>query len=337
MKKRLAFYVFWEKEGIVRDYVSYYLEELKKVAEDILVIANGGMNKEGISKLENIGVEVFERENHGIDFGAWKAAFEHRGWDEVCNYDEVILCNCSTYGPVFPFQEMFDEMEKRPCDFWGISKHPAKQKFFIPDNPESLILEHVQSYFLVLNKNVVNSLPFRDWWENLVQTDKYEEEVGLHETKFTGYLEKSGFKSGSYIDIEKYKQIVHDGDVVRLFPADILVQDRVPLVKRKVLMENYDLKKSGYKFSVLDIIPFIKNNTEYPVSYIEEDLSLKLIEYNKNLDDLAGMNPDASFLKYKVLSKIAFGNSRNDIRKKYSDIKTTRRRIMNLKSILGQF
>ena len=189
MKKRLAFYVFWEKDGVVRNYVTYYLRELKKVAEDILVIANGGMNPEGISKLKESGLDVLQRENYGIDFGAWKAAFEYRGWEEVCNYDQVILCNCSTYGPVFPFQEMFDEMEKRPSDFWGISRHPAKQKILVPGNPDSSILEHLQSYFLVFNRNVVNSHSFRIWWETLASTDNYEEEIGFHETKFTDYLQ----------------------------------------------------------------------------------------------------------------------------------------------------
>ena len=336
MKKRLAFYVFWEKEGIVRDYVSYYLEELKKVAEDILVIANGGMNKEGISKLENIGVEVFERENHGIDFGAWKAAFEHRGWDEVCNYDEVILCNCSTYGPVFPFQEMFDEMEKRPCDFWGISKHPAKQKFLVPDNPNSLIIEHLQSYFLVLNANVVNSDSFRKWWETLIPTDSYEEEIGFHETKFTDYLEKSGFKSESYINLEKYKRIIHDGDVTRQLSADILIDDKSPLIKRKALIEYIDSGKEG-KFGVLDIIPFLRKNTGYPVDYIENDLSLEINEYNKNFDNLISGSPDIEFLKYKFLSKIAFGDFRGKVREKYSAIKVAKKRMENLRNILNQF
>ncbi len=336
MKKRLAFYVFWEKEGIVRDYVSYYLEELKKVAEDILVIANGGVNKEGIFKLENIGVEVFERENHGIDFGAWKAAFEYKGWDEVGNYDQVILCNCSTYGPVFPFQEMFDEMEKRFCDFWGISRHPAKQKFLVPDNPNSLILEHLQSYFLVLNANVVNSDSFRKWWETLVPTDSYEEEIGFHETKFTDYLERFGFKSESYINLEKYKRIIHDGDVTRQLSADILIDDKSPLIKRKALIEYIDSGKGG-KFGIFDIIPFLRKNTGYPVDYIENDLSLEINEYNKNFDNLISGSPDIEFLKYKFLSKIAFGDFRGKVREKYSAIKVAKKRMENLRNILNQF
>ncbi len=333
MKKRLAFYVFWEKNGIVRDYVSYYLKELKKVAQNVLVIANGGMAENSKKELENFGIEVFERENHGIDFGAWKAAFDYKGWDNIIHYDQVILCNCSTYGPVFPFQEMFDEMEKRYCDFWGVSKHPAKQEFFISGNPDSLILEHLQSYFLVLNKNVLSSRFFRKWWEKLVSTDNYEEEVGFHETKFTEYLKSFGFKEESYIDIEKYKKIVYDGNFVALFPKDVLVEDRSPLIKRKVLMENYDLKKG----KVLDIIPFLKENTEYPVSYIEEDLSFKLKEYQESFDNLYGKHLDMVFMKYKILSKIVFGNFRKNIKKKYSDIKKTRRRIINLKKILNQF
>ena len=45
--KRLAFYTFWEKNGIVRKYVLTYLKGLQEVADRIIVIANGNLSKEG--------------------------------------------------------------------------------------------------------------------------------------------------------------------------------------------------------------------------------------------------------------------------------------------------
>lgn len=78
-RNRLALYVFWAKEGVVRDYVIYYLRGLQEVAKDVVLIANGGVNDEGFAKLQGMGVEVLQRENHGLDFAAWKAALLQRG------------------------------------------------------------------------------------------------------------------------------------------------------------------------------------------------------------------------------------------------------------------
>ena len=52
--KRLAFYTFWEKNGIVRKYVLTYLKGLQEVADRIIVIANGNLSTEGKETLEEL-------------------------------------------------------------------------------------------------------------------------------------------------------------------------------------------------------------------------------------------------------------------------------------------
>lgn len=121
--KRLAFYTFWEKDGIVRKYVLTYLKGLQEVAEKIIVVVNGKLSSEGKEKLETLGVSVLQRENKGFDFGAWKAAIAFMGWDEVRKFDELVLTNCSNYGPVYPFSGIFRRMEDNSCDFWGLTHH----------------------------------------------------------------------------------------------------------------------------------------------------------------------------------------------------------------------
>ena len=128
--KRLALYVFWEKNGIVRDFVIYYLSNLRKVSE-ILVIVNGQITDESREKIEKIGCKVMVRENHGLDFGAWNDAIKSIGFEKIRTYDQLILCNCTCYGPIFPFEEMFNAMAQRDCDFWGITKHPTNKDIFL--------------------------------------------------------------------------------------------------------------------------------------------------------------------------------------------------------------
>ena len=61
--KRLAFYTFWEKDGIVRKYVLTYLKGLQEVADKIIVIVNGKLSLEGKEKLEKLGITILQRAN----------------------------------------------------------------------------------------------------------------------------------------------------------------------------------------------------------------------------------------------------------------------------------
>ena len=182
---RLALYTFYEKDGIVRDHVTYYLNGLKKVAQDIVVIVNGILSDEGRRKLKAAGAEILVRENSGFDFAAWKAALELKEQEALASYDELILCNCSCYGPVYPFSEVFGKMEKQDCDFWGLYRHPAMERRFPA---------HLQSYFLVIRKPLLVSQTFADYWHSLTTAANWNQAVE-QETHFTQYFEKRGFYS----------------------------------------------------------------------------------------------------------------------------------------------
>ena len=52
--KRLIIYFIFDKNGIVDDYITYMLEDLKKNSTEIAVVCNGKLNVEGRKKLEKI-------------------------------------------------------------------------------------------------------------------------------------------------------------------------------------------------------------------------------------------------------------------------------------------
>ena len=127
--KRYAIFVFYDGEGIVDDYSTYFLRELQKVTDRILCIVNGKVTEEGIKKLQACSSEVLVRENKGLDITAYNLGLFRDGYDTLCSYDEAIVCNATVFGPFYPFSEMFDSMAKRDLDFWGISAfHGTCQK-----------------------------------------------------------------------------------------------------------------------------------------------------------------------------------------------------------------
>lgn len=124
--KRLFIYSFYDNDGIVDDYVPCFLEKFKPYCEEILTVVNGSLSDEGRKKLEENSTVVFERENVGFDSAGFKFVIEHLGYEKLKEYDELILANSTMFGPIYSPAELFDEMEKRDCDFWGITEHPEK-------------------------------------------------------------------------------------------------------------------------------------------------------------------------------------------------------------------
>ena len=270
--RRLALYVFWEKCGIVRDYVRYYLQSLQDVAETVICIANGGMESSSKDTLQKMGVEVLERENFGLDFAAWKAALHHCGWEVVQGYDELILCNCSCYGPVHPLQQLFDSMESQACDFWGITRHPAMPGvFLIPGDNRSEIINHLQSYFVVFRSPMLKSKKFCDWWDKLKPAANYQEEVGLHETKMTRDFERMGFISDSFVDFEKYKDFPDNASI--LLCNKLLKNEKVPFVKRRAMcFEQAQIDANCLGYFATETLAYLSECTPYDTDYIWQDL-----------------------------------------------------------------
>ena len=65
-------YCFYDKNGIVGEYVFYYLKALKEVSEFIYVVVNGCINENDRAKLLTIANRVDIRENYGFDAYAYK-------------------------------------------------------------------------------------------------------------------------------------------------------------------------------------------------------------------------------------------------------------------------
>ena len=256
----LALYTFYEKNGLVHDHVTYYLNGLKEVAQDIVVIVNGLLSENGRRKLEAVGVDILVRENSGFDFAAWKAALERMGQEALARYDEIILCNCSCYGPVYPFSEVFAAMEQRDCDFWGLYRHPAI---------EGLFPAHLQSYFLVVRKTLFSSQVFFDYWQTLTSATSWKRAVA-QETHFTQYFEEKGFTSSAYVESCECGKLFENPTVV--LAHKLLADDRFPLVKRKAFTETYDyLFAFGNASQAKETLEFLQT-TSFPISHIYQDL-----------------------------------------------------------------
>lgn len=305
--KRYCICVFWDKNGIVRDYFIYYLKALKEVCSEIMVVANGKLSESGRKMLTELGVTIMQRENNGLDFGAWKVAINKIGYEKLSEHDELILTNNTCYGPIFPFSEVFNEMEKRDCNFWGITKHPSIDKFMMENNKRSKIIEHIQSYFLVFNKNIIQSKAFKNYWKTLKLYNDYKNVVGYYETKLTKYFEDNGFKSDSYVNLNVHKNAVNNPQCMTL---RLLKEASLPLVKRKAICDKYN---SVYYNTLADqataILEYLSDKFDInmiyqdilgtqPMSAIKTNLNLNFVLQSKYCSDFTNKNEKIALILY---------------------------------------
>lgn len=269
MKNRLGIFLFYDEQGVVDDYVPYFLKALKEHVRELCVVVNGDLNSTNRKKLEDVCDKYIERENIHYDSGAYKHVIETYGYNYLSDLDELIICNYTFYGPIYPLFEMFDAMDKRDCDFWGIHRFPA-----VPEKcGDYSVPEHIQSHFMVFRKKILSSPKFKEYWDTLKPATNYYEAVGEHELKCTKYFESFGFKSDTYLDKNKYFQDYYYYNFTNGVFHQI-IQDRCPIIKRKFFYLN---KKNKFEWTKAQkhvplVLKYLKKNTNYDTNLILQNM-----------------------------------------------------------------
>lgn len=304
--KRLSIFFFFDKDGIARDFVAYFIRALHEVSDHVCTVVNGELTDESRKKLEDVSDTLFVRDNTGFDVWAYKEAMDHLGWDFVQSYDELCLCNFTCYGPVYPFSEMFSKMEQSDCDFWGAVKHPEQPNYLLP-NKQGYIYEHIMSYFTVIRSRMLHSEDFHEYWDNVPEITTKTESTAYHETVFTRHFEELGYTSAAFVDLDKYRDRCNNSSI--FLADDLLMKDRCPLVKRRAfafpLYSNLLMESAGSNASGL--MQFIADNTDYDTDMIWQDLlqtqKMSVLSNNMHLgsiitENTAGDISGAAFLFY---------------------------------------
>lgn len=272
-KKRLGVFVFYDKDGIVDDYVIYLLNDLKENLDRLVIVCNGALTPDGRDRLEKISPEVYVHENHGYDVGAYKAAFDdYVGWDEILQYDELVLCNDTFYGPFWPFKQVFAKMEERPkLDFWGLTVHSKMVGSYWKEHSNyGYLPEHLQSYFLVVRNRLLHAREFRLYWDKIdLDFDTVDGAIANFETTFTKTFSDAGFRWAPYADTraldDKKNQYIFNRNVYDC--ADLITKFGCPVLKRRAFIWD-NLLEASDGGNTARAMKYIEENTSYDTQMI---------------------------------------------------------------------
>lgn len=257
-KNRIAIFASFSKDNRIHDYVTYYLRELKKVCENIIFVADCDIEAEEQEKIKDYVVCSICKKHGEYDFGSYRKGFE---WAEQHNLlddkDELIFCNDSCYGPVLPFEHVFETMEHKKCDYWGLTESHEFQT-------------HLQSFFLVFKKNVYVSEVFRDYVNAVEKQSDVWDVILNYEVTILEKLSRGNFKYAAYISTEALakesgKKI---GNPV-IYPIST-INLGMPLVKRKVFLQGYD---ESLQESLPSLVSLLENKNKELHDIIINDLA----------------------------------------------------------------
>lgn len=297
--RRALVYVIFESEKRLQTYKILFLEALAKLSEDVLIVVNGKLDQKDLAHLEQYGQVVF-RENKGYDTAAFREGIFTLGQDKLKGYDQLLLVNDTNIGPMRDLNPIFEEMSQRKLDFWGIS-FGEEQEDVTQENPYGYIPKHLQSYFMVIEKLLLQDPEFYIYWQQLTDTDSREKAIGKHETRFTKHFADLGYRYDALVQED-------EDSAMYIHPLKMLKAGS-PLVKYTAL-RNFDEEQFLWQgverdTEVPDLLDYVRTSTDYPISILEDIVdkfkNLPQNQYVLMIDGVENIIPQCT--RYRVLNK----------------------------------
>ena len=297
--KKALVYVIFESEARLQEYKLRFLQALAPLVDDVIVVVNGQLHDDDINTLEAYG-KVLTRDNKGYDTAAFREGIFAFGKDKLKDYDQLLLVNDTNIGPMRDLSQVFQEMADQQLDFWGIS-FGEEQEDVTKENPYGYIPKHLQSYFLVIEKLMLNDDDFYEYWTHLTDTDSRDKAIGRHETRFTKHFADLGYRYDAVVQ-------EYEDSAMYIHPLKMLKAGS-PLVKYTAL-KNYDEDQFLWQgldrdSEVPDLLEFVAEETDYPVSILEDIVNkFKAVprdQYILLIDGVENIIPQCT--RYRVLNK----------------------------------
>jgi hypothetical protein len=250
--KRLLCYAHFDVSGQVKPFVKHSLRAMQPYSTTTFFISNSPVAENDIAELLSVCSQVLFNNNAGYDFFMWKLALQK---SDLSLYDEVILMNSSVYGPVSDIGTVFTDMESLECDFWGITECFQMQP-------------HIQSYFLVFRRRVLESQAFGHFWDGVLPYVNKSQVIQSYEVGLTQWLQESGFKPGVLCSFEKLgnycqttgKRLRKKDNTSVKHALELLAIDS-PFLKREAVRNRIaDMEK---------VLPYLRQQA-YPTDLINE-------------------------------------------------------------------
>lgn len=178
---------FNNKRDILCIYAAYNIDDydfefIRNNMDDCAFVIIDSLNipyRNGTRLKHMEGIMYKTRPNFGYDVTAWKE-FMLDNYDMVKSYDYVVLANNSCRYD-FKIINAIHDMRSKGATFYGLNISPVHN-------------DHVQSYFIILDKSIVDSRAFYNHWLYMKPIDDRDDAIRYHELTFMNDMKSAGAK-----------------------------------------------------------------------------------------------------------------------------------------------
>ena len=293
--KRLVLFAGFDKDGVVDDYVLFYLRHLSELA-DIIYVADCEMSSTELAKLAPYTIHAVAARHGEYDFGSYKRGFIYAKQNALLShYDELFLCNDSVYlidGE--GLKNIVVQMEReRESDVWGLFRHNEWQS--------GGIKEHLQSWFVALKKSVFLRKEFENFMLQVTQERDRNAIIERYEIGLSVLLRGLGFSLNAPFDSTLMDKVINF-DVPRSSPL-ILQARGFPFLKIaaitviKLPLKHLKRLVCAAKCDKMLIINHLKRTQKYEPFFVKryKEFSLKLA-FVRLYSEYSGVS-----LKYRIV------------------------------------
>jgi glycosyltransferase involved in cell wall biosynthesis len=227
----LCVFSHFSRNKQVADYVYFYLQKLREAHCDIVFVSTSdSLPEDQLARLEALCCRVLVRKNYGYDFGSYKCGIDAAA-PVLDRYEKLVLANDSCYGPFHDLNDLINHGDTQNLDMWGATDSFA-------------VRYHIQSYFMVYNRNVVASPVFNLFWNKVKYSRdalKIKKQQIIDDFEIGGsthFIDKS-FKLGAFCDVSRLKRYIFDSVNERLHDDATL---------RRLLLANITVKHNPTHF-----------------------------------------------------------------------------------------
>lgn len=247
---RIIFYLLYDADGIIDNYIPHFLEALSENLSRLVVICNGKLTPEGRKALKRYTGEVIVCDNPQIDMKTYGIALNYVGRENLKFYDEVTFINNSIMGPLYPLNSLFEAMGSRSVDIWGIvhNWNIVEQKKMIPLD------------FISFRRSVISSPELQRYFGLQGEPVDLSAENAI---TFYNHFKQKGFILDTFIDDNAYLQLANKPNIICGY--ELIVKEQCPVFWKEAFEEDYShLIDVSLGNSAIKLYNFIeKKHAEY--------------------------------------------------------------------------
>ncbi|MEG1074474.1 MAG: rhamnan synthesis F family protein [Ruthenibacterium sp.] len=273
--QRIAVYALLDAQGVVDDYVSLFLRELKQQTSRILVVCSAEIAEADRKKLEACHVEICSTQKDMSNLTAYCAGILQLGIDAISACDELICADSTLMGPVVPFAEMFSAMAQKQVDYWGIACHYGG--FF----KDISIAPHPETSFLVFRKTLMQTQEFYDIWKSFPQEVSVETYLRLFEGNLNGLFGKSWECYVNTDDLEAFST-----QPMLFYAKELLRNRKCPVFLRSSFCVDYEqILNSSLGQPGRELYDYLRGETTYSMDLLWQHIlrTMHQVDFRRNM------------------------------------------------------